>query len=55
MLLIFLLSYVYTLTPPEVVVPLFTHGTEAGNAGWSWFAFFMLNALIAASNPDVFL
>jgi len=33
--------------------PLITHGSEAGNAGWSWFLFFGLNALIAAFT-DVF-
>jgi len=36
-------------------MPLISHGTEAGNAGWAWFAFFVLNALIVAYKPDIFL
>jgi len=38
-----------------VFVPLITHGTEAGNAGWAWCLFFGLAALIAAFKPGVFL
>ena len=36
-------------------MPLITHGTESGNVGWAWFAFFALNALIAAFVPGTFL
>jgi hypothetical protein len=49
------LGLVAGLSVLAVVAPLFTHGTEAGNTGWAWFAFFGLNALIAAFKPDVFL
>jgi uncharacterized membrane protein HdeD (DUF308 family) len=37
------------------VMPFITHGSEAGNAGWAWAAFFGLVALIAAFKPDIFL
>ena len=37
------------------VMPLITNGSEAGNAGWSWAAFFGLAALIAAFKPGIFL
>ena len=37
------------------VMPFVTHGTEAGNAGWAWAAFFGLVALVAAYKPDIFL
>ena len=36
-------------------MPLITHGSEAGNVGWAWAAFFGLNALIAAFKPGIFL
>jgi hypothetical protein len=36
-------------------MPHITHGTEAGNAGWSWALFFGLVAVIAAYKPDIFL
>jgi hypothetical protein len=36
-------------------MPLITNGSEAGNAGWSWAAFFGFVAVIAAFKPDIFL
>jgi len=37
-----------------VIMPIFANGTEAGDAAWAWFAFFIINALIAAFT-DVFV
>jgi len=42
-------------TVAAVFGPLVAHGTEGGSMGWAWFAWFALNALIAAFKPDTFL
>jgi len=38
-----------------IIMPLCSHGTEAGNAAWAWFLFFALQSLLVLSDPSIFL